>query len=71
MKNIICNRCGIELKMKNDIVYEDYLCIQKKWGFFSEKDGMTQEFILCEKCVERMEKDFLIPSKWYETTELL
>lgn len=71
MKKIYCNSCGKEIKMMNLIPVEDYIYVRKNWGYFSEVDGRTQEFVLCESCVKDMEEGFTIPSKWCDTTELL
>ena len=71
MKLMYCNKCGKELKIQNGIAYEDFIHIRKEWGYFSKRDGRTQEFVLCEECVEQMETEFIFPSKWYETTEML
>lgn len=71
LRPILCNKCGKELKAQGEVVMEDFLYVNKKWGYFSGKDGRTQEFILCESCVKQLEKQFAIPSKWKDTTELL
>ena len=68
---IVCNRCGKTIKMKNDIAYEDFIRVCKPWGYFSKKDGKTQEFIICEACVGLIEQEFVIPSKEYDTTEMI
>lgn len=71
MDNIVCNKCGRTLKVKNGIAHEDFIRVCKSWGYFSKRDGRTQEFILCEACVEKLEREFVIPSKEYETTEMI
>ena len=71
MKRIYCNKCGNEIKVINDIPHEDYLFVRKEWGYFSKKDGKTQEFTICESCVEKLEREFKIPAEWIETTEML
>ena len=71
MSQICCNKCGKEIKVMNEIPREDYILVHKKWGYFSEKDGKTQKFILCEACVEKLEKEFILPSTWSDTTEML
>lgn len=71
MKRIYCNKCGHEIKVINGIEHEDYVLISKKWGYFSQKDGKTQEFVLCEGCVEKLECEFAIPAVWKDTTEML
>lgn len=71
MEQIFCNACGKELKVCNGIPQEDFIHICKSWGYFSKKDGRTQEFIMCETCVERLEKEFALPIKQYETIEMI
>ena len=71
MNQLSCNKCGHEIKFINEIPHEDYVLVYKQWGYFSRKDGKTQRFALCEECVERLEKEFVIPCKWSDTTELL
>lgn len=71
MNKIVCNKCGRILKMENGIIHEDFIHVRKAWGYFSKKDGNTQEFIICEDCLEKLEQEFAIPSKKYETTEMI
>lgn len=71
MKHLLCNKCGKKIEVFNGISREDFIKVSKAWGFFSKKDGMTQEFIICEACMEQLEKDFVISSRIYETTELI
>ena len=68
---IYCNKCGKTIKMRKEIPLEDFIQIRKSWGYFSKKDGKTQEFVLCEECVEWLEREFKRPSKFYETVEMI
>ncbi|MDE5864646.1 MAG: hypothetical protein K2K56_00490 [Lachnospiraceae bacterium] len=68
---LVCNRCGRRLKVEQDIVKEDYIQIRKSWGYFSRRDGITQEFILCEECVESITREFVVPAEFSDTKELL
>jgi hypothetical protein len=43
----------------------------KPWGYFSIKDGKTQEFVLCETCTEHLTKEFVIPVNEYDTKEMI
>ncbi len=70
-KKRCCNKCGKEFGMENGICREDYIHIRKEWGYFSEKDGKTQEFLICEACVAIIEKEFVIPSHFEDTKEML
>ena len=50
-KALFCNGCGRELKKKNGIYREDFVRIQKKWGYFSSKDTENHSLTLCEAIV--------------------
>lgn len=71
MEQMHCNKCGKVIEVRNEIPQEDFLRVCKSWGYFSKKDGVTQEFILCESCVEQMVKDFVFPVSVRETVEML
>lgn len=71
MDKIRCNHCARRLESKNGIVREDYIEIQKAWGYFSKNDGITQEFVICEQCAQKLVNSFLIPVKEYDTKELI
>ena len=53
-----CNVCGQLLKDKSD-----YIEIKKEWGYFSDKDTQIHEFRICEKCYDRIVKQFEIPPR--------
>lgn len=61
VEKIICNRCGKEIVVKNGIWEEDMLSVQKRWGYFSEKDNEVHEFDLCEACYDQWIAEFKIP----------
>ena len=52
---IICNKCGKE------IVEADALSVDKRWGYFSEKDNEVHKFDLCEECYDELVSKFQIP----------
>lgn len=60
---IICNRCGKIISVVNGILEEDVLTVEKRWGYFSNKDNEVHEFDLCETCYDKMIAEFLIPVK--------
>ena len=70
-KMIYCNCCGKELHMEPMDKREDYLFVQKEWGYFSKKDGEIHTFSLCESCYERWIKQFSIPVNIEMQKELL
>lgn len=56
-----CNCCGKPIKVLTDSgIYEDYLAITKKWGYFSNKDLSKHSFIICEACYDQWIKTFAI-----------
>lgn len=69
-KKLICNGCGRELKEENGILREDMFEGKKQWGYFSERDGEVDSFLLCEKCYQEMIKKFAVPPIVTEATEL-
>lgn len=55
VEKIICNKCGKE------IVEADVLSVDKRWGYFSNKDNEVHHFDLCEECYNEMISTFQIP----------
>ena len=68
---VICNKCGRSLPVNNDIIMADFIEINKKWGYFSDKDGKSYRFILCEECSDKLMKEFVVPVQIEDTRELL
>ena len=58
-RKIICN------------CWEEFLHVEKEWGYFSGKDGEIQEFDICEACYDQWVKSFQIPVRTIEITELV
>ena len=71
VKKIVCNQCGKSLQVENGIVKEGVFRGVARWGFFSEKDGETHAFDLCETGYDRMAGSFRLPVEKEEQTELL
>ena len=59
-----CNACGRQIE-------KEALWVRKEWGYFSEKDTEIHEFKICEKCYDRMIKQFEIPPKVTQKKEIL
>lgn len=53
--SIICNVCGEEI-----FNGEDYVHIDKLWGYFSNKDNEHHSFDICESCYNKLVKTFKI-----------
>lgn len=60
INKIICNKCGREIPVNKGVPREDFLEVEKHWGYFSEKDGRIDRFDLCEDCYDAFVKSFQI-----------
>ena len=61
IKKIICNKCGREIPVKDGRAQEDFLAVEKRWGYFSDKDNQVDSFDLCESCYDALVATFVIP----------
>ena len=52
---------GKEIKIKDGVIREGLLSVEKRWGYFSDKDNEVHRFDLCEECYDRMVSQFVIP----------
>lgn len=68
---IYCNKCGKKMTEHAEGVYEDFLHVEKIWGYFSEKDGEHHSFDLCETCYDKIMQSFARETEITEATELL
>ena len=62
-EKIFCNGCGKEISVKDGMAREDFLSVEKRWGYFSEKDNEIHRFDLCDECYDRMISGFTIPAE--------
>lgn len=70
---VYCNCCGKEIQMDKNKQYalEDYVVIEKVWGYFSKKDGLRQKMNICEACFEDWVGTFVQPPQEVQEQELL
>lgn len=61
IKKIVCNKCGKEIRTHEGEPREDYLRVEKRWGYFSGKDNQEDCFELCEACYDALVSTFVIP----------
>lgn len=69
-KEWLCNGCAKKLQL-GTAPREDVFWGRKEWGYFSEKDLEIHEFILCEKCYDKMIHNFAIPVARFQKIEVL
>ena len=51
---IECNQCGAKAEAAGGLVREDFISVDKQWGYFSKKDLEIHSFDLCENCYDRL-----------------
>ena len=61
IKKIICNKCGREIPAVDGCPRGGVFSVDYTWGYFSEKDGETHRFCICESCYDRIRAGFQIP----------
>ena len=71
LEQVICNCCGKSLKLKEQVVLEGFCPVRVSWGNFSEKDGETHSFDLCEECYDRITGQFAVPVEKKDELELI
>lgn len=62
LQQVICNGCGKELKIENEIVREGCFAADVRFGYFSRKDGLRHRFDLCEDCYDKW--IHTLPFRW-------
>ncbi|MFA9464309.1 MAG: hypothetical protein ACERKN_08435 [Velocimicrobium sp.] len=70
-KSIQCNVCGKEVKKENGFLKEDFLMINKEWGYFSNKDIEIHSFKICEECYDKWIATFAIPVVKKKVSEIM
>lgn len=68
---VICNACGKKINVKNEVMKEEVLHVEKHWGYFSKQDGEAQKFDVCESCYKQIISGFVIPVEKDELKELV
>ena len=71
LKDVICNRCEKRLFVENGLLKDAAYEGKQVFGYFSEKDGVTHRFDLCETCYDEWIRMFRIPVSKTENTELI
>lgn len=67
----VCNGCKKEMQVENGILKEGLFEGKQTFGFFSDKDGTTHKFDLCEACYDSMVEKFALPVEEIEEKEIM
>jgi hypothetical protein len=60
VSEIICNVCERKLETNEHGYYEDFVHIDKLWGYTSNNDGKEETVDICEKCWGKLKETFKI-----------
>ncbi len=71
LQQVICNRCEKNLFVENGFLKDASYEGKQSFGYFSERDGMTHRFDLCEECYNEWICMFRIPVSETEDTEMI
>lgn len=71
LQELICNKCGKKLSLKQGRVMEGVCSVTVRWDYFSHKDGEVHSFDLCEDCYDELIAQFCFPVSIEEERELL
>ena len=71
LDKIICNKCGKVISVNSGSATEDVLSVEKRWGYFSNKDNDVHRFDLCEACYDAFVSKFKFPVEETEASEYL
>lgn len=61
ISRIICNKCKKEIPVSGGHEMSGVFRVDYEWGYFSEKDGETHHFDLCEECYDKLLQSFQVP----------
>ena len=68
---VTCNKCGRKVPVNKGIVGQGVFSVAYGGGYFSEKDGQTHNFDLCEECYDSLIKTFILPIDIIERSEIV
>ena len=68
---VVCNKCGRQLKVENGYLKEGCFFGDAVFGYFSRRDGSACHFDLCEDCFDELLAQFAVPAEEEDSTELL
>ena len=61
LRKVICNKCKKEIEIIDGIAKEEVMTVEKRWGYFSNKDNEVHHFDLYEACYDELVQSFEVP----------
>lgn len=71
LSGVYCNCCGLKIPHRGNVIISGALSFRAEWGFFSNKDGESHSFELCESCYDKIVRKFHLPVEISERTEFV
>ena len=71
LEQVVCNKCGRQLKVENGYLKEGCFSVDHAFGYFIKRDGLCHSFDLCEECYQEWIDSFEVPLEEKEQMELL
>lgn len=71
LQSVICNGCEKKLFVENGLLKASAYEGKQTFGYFSERDGVTHQFDLCEACYNEWICKFRIPVTETECIEMI
>ncbi len=60
VSEVICNVCGKKMEKDKHGYIEDFIHVEKQWGYTSDNDGETETADICESCWNKFKETFKI-----------
>ena len=68
LSEVRCNVCGRRISPDSAHPYQDYLSIEKEWGYDSPYDGERHQIDVCSACYRQWLTSFVLPPAEEEET---
>ena len=59
--DISCNSCARHIEKDNKGYFEDYIALNKRWGYHSPYDGERHTLDICSDCYRAWVSEFKMP----------
>jgi hypothetical protein len=60
ISEITCDKCGADITKNEHGYFDDFLKVDKTWGYHSAWDGETHTFDICQRCYREWMEAFTV-----------